>query len=267
MHSRAHRFCSLYNMSFGSSRTWSEMFFFRMSYPFALYPPFLSGNAPPTPDEWNRNTQWFEVILSNFYINWYHILGKCVTKQIPIFQSPAGCTFRIFYVAVRSDGEEKKRNWRKKSLCAVYFRWSNVLDSIYNSDLAKILWSNIIFILLLSFWKDVWFLENNIVIIINTGNNNEYWWVTRRARGASCVTVSPTTPYDVSLQPLTLPRWTQARKIGRRTFFRNSYRYEIRKWVSVHHFSPCYDPHNGRVRTWWPDFPFKLSNLMPDFKS
>jgi hypothetical protein len=71
-------------------------------------------------------------------------------------------------------------------------------------------------------------------------------------------TVSPCKPYPPQMGP-------GVRKIGRRAFFRNS--YEIRKWVSVHHFSPCYDPHNGRCRTWRPDFPFKLSNVMSDFKS
>ena len=69
--------------------------------------------------------------------------------------------------------------------------------------------------------------------------------------------MSPCNPYPPQMCP-------GVRKIGRRNFFSNS--YEIRKWVSVLHFGPCYTPHKRPGRTWRPDFPFKLSNVMPDFQ-
>ena len=43
--------------------------------------------------------------------------------------------------------------------------------------------------------------------------------------------------------------------------------YEIRKWVCVLHFSPCYNSPKCPVRTWRPDFLLKLSNGMPDFQA
>ena len=38
------------------------------------------------------------------------------------------------------------------------------------------------------------------------------------------------------------------------------------RWVSDRVYCPCYTPHGGPVRTWGPDFLFKLPNVMPDFQ-
>ena len=38
------------------------------------------------------------------------------------------------------------------------------------------------------------------------------------------------------------------------------------RWVSDRVYCPCYTPHGGPVRTWGPDFLFKLPNVMSDFQ-